>query len=405
MTTNTTDTTSLTAFDSETIQAAMLEILKSADVTEFKLSSNFTNDLKLEILAEEQGIDLGQIFCRQTGQPIAKLASETVAKLLDFHGVKMLSEIGQYFHLATSVHPLWKNLNPETLTRLQAVDPRAFFSYCINIFIRDHHMKFTQHGKKIFETIEIENCFFKSLIECYAQTATLPEIAIENANKILRTILNFNIHKTHFKYIAWHSLNADQLKTIEHVEPEQTYNPYPYSKPDVVAKYLGLNKKQPERDEIEYKNIKKFFNNPAMLKGLKELEIAHTNGIRTIVFPHEFASVKGINWITNYLGKMLQGLRALIEKNEYRSMNEARSSIFSYSTQFDPTTASINKAIYEFNRSGIKTLVQHKPADLQAKLDEIEKLRANDAKFILTSAPKTPSIVGASILARLKGNK
>ena len=220
------------------------------------VSLAITNDVILETIKEETAIDLHYIHCSKTGQPIAKLSDLEIDHMLAFYGVKSLNEIADKLELASAISRIWLQTNPENLDKLQAIDPRGFFCYCMNIILQGHHMRYI-NNKRQFPTIEAQTAFKNSLVKSWYQTELFTHSELEEVNKQLRVLIYLNLHKIPGTKLPWHNIRQQSDAKIK-----LAYNP------DISP-----------------------------------------------LFPHEFACASGLAWIAKYLPKLIQQAKAQLDYN------------------------------------------------------------------------------------------
>lgn len=172
--------------------------------------------IKLELIAHETGVDLSKIHCRKTGQPIATLNLTEIEHLLNFHSVKRLTEIADLMDYSGGVSRIWLHTNPENLNKLQSLDPRGFFCYCIGIALRNHHMHYVEDRKR-FKTVEGEKIFYNSLVKAWYLTANIPAKELEEANKVLRFFMLCDLHNKKYYRVPWQLMFSSLNNAYERV--------------------------------------------------------------------------------------------------------------------------------------------------------------------------------------------
>lgn len=192
-------------------QNAINELIARSQTAEFSPIADAQNTeqrtidagIKLEILKENTGVDITKIHCRKTGQPIATLNLTEIENILNFYTATRLEEVTHELDLALGISRIWVHTNPDKLTKLQSIDPRGFFCFCIGIAIRNHHMHYIAN-KKEFKTIEAERVFYNSLVKTWYATANIKTEELVEANKVLRMFMLLDLHNKQYYRVPWH---------------------------------------------------------------------------------------------------------------------------------------------------------------------------------------------------------
>lgn len=226
----------------------------------FDGSSHITlqNDVVLETIKEDTKVDLHYIHCSKTGQPVARLNDNEIQHLLSFYSVRELTEIADKLELASSISRVWLRTDPASLDKLEAVDPRGFFCYCVNIILQNHHLRYV-NNKRQFATIEAQTTFRNSLVRSWYQTEAFTAAELAEANKHLRVFIYLDLHRTHVVTLPW-----------QHI-----------------------------RDGVPKPN---------------EIRRAYDPNIAPLL-PHEFATHDGIAWLKKHLPRLIEQARRQLDYN------------------------------------------------------------------------------------------
>lgn len=172
--------------------------------------------IKLEILKENTGVDITKVHCRKTGQPIATLNLTEIEHILNFYTATRLEEVAHDLDLAHGISRIWLHTSPDKLSKLQTVDPRGFFCYCIGIALRNHHMHYIAN-KKEFKTIDGERTFYNSLVKAWYATADIEPEVLSEANKVLRMFMFLDLHNKQFYRVPWQLMFSTMNNKFERV--------------------------------------------------------------------------------------------------------------------------------------------------------------------------------------------
>lgn len=172
--------------------------------------------VKLEILKENTGVDITKIHCRKTGQPIATLNLSEIEHILNFYTVTRLEEVANDLDLAHGVSRIWLHTSPDKLSKLQTIDPKGFFTYCIGIALRNHHMHYVANRRE-FRSVEAERKFYNSLVKCWYQLQYIETEALNEANKVLRMFMFLDLHNKQFYRVPWHLMFSTMNNKYERV--------------------------------------------------------------------------------------------------------------------------------------------------------------------------------------------
>lgn len=284
-----------------------------------------STDLLTEIVKEDTEIDLRLAHCMKTGQPVSRLDEKQLEQLIKFHDAKTLKELAPLMDLATTYSPVWKSITPDNLTKLQEIDPKGFYCYCLGLITINHHMRYgaartindknKQETAKGWLSIDRQKQFHNSIVKAWYATSQLDEAEIKKANIHLRTFIMLDIHRSAFYTLPWHNAIEPKAKPpidrtigrIEHPKldtgenvPGNVYFAYPIKKiidgelhvttGKILPNYAGMM----VTTKVHKSGFKPDYSpNVSLFPDIDP------------VWPHELALPFGLNWINSHIGELL----------------------------------------------------------------------------------------------------
>jgi len=164
--------------------------------------SNAT-DLNLAVfasrLAEDFQLDITKIHCRKTGKIIGYRTQEEISLLSSLYEEEKLKGLSKHLNLCDSISPAYAHIQPETLNKLEDIDPVGLFVYYVNLLTRQFNECVTMKGNRVFISVERENQFKNSLVLGHASLLNVTNLEkIKECNNKLRWLLTLNLPKHKF---------------------------------------------------------------------------------------------------------------------------------------------------------------------------------------------------------------
>lgn len=231
--------------------------------------------IRLHELEQNTGLDLTRIHCSKTGQPVGTCTEQDIRNVLAYHNTDKLETIAHELDLATSISRIWLHTGPENLTRLQEIDPRGFFCYCLSVALQNQYMEYTKQGSKKFKTAIHQREFRNSVVKAWYMTAKIDAAELAEANKSLRLFMYLNLHNRNYFRVPWHLMRLNVTLTA--------YKEY-------MARWVN---NKPQQTNAHLVDLDQF---PMM--------------------PHEFATPWGIVWINKVLEKHIKNIKRQMDYND-----------------------------------------------------------------------------------------
>lgn len=180
---------------------------------------------------------LETIHCRKTGQPIGTRSPEDMALFTALHGINTRQEALSRIELATQTSMAWLQTDTAMLDKLQQIDPRGFFCYCINICLIHRHQQTMPGNKRAFMYgMDGQRAFGNSLVQAYYQTSTFTPHELAEYGHLFRQFLFLDLHKSRRYKLPFRHLRVDdswkEFYPANTVETEST--PIPILPHEVV---------------------------------------------------------------------------------------------------------------------------------------------------------------------------
>lgn len=83
---------------------------------------------------DEYALDIRQVYCNKTGQPIAYRMEQDVQALLQLHGDAGAASLANLIDLTNGCAASWIRTDSETLEKLQKIDPYGYFMYACGLY-------------------------------------------------------------------------------------------------------------------------------------------------------------------------------------------------------------------------------------------------------------------------------
>ena len=178
---------------------------------------------------------LETIHCRKTGQPIGTRNAADMGLFMQLHGVATRQDALSKIELATQTSLAWLQTDTAHLDKLQQIDPRGFFCYCINIcLIHRHHQIMAGNKRAFLYGMDGQRAFGNSLVQAYYQSESIPEHEVREYAHLFRQFLFLNLHKSTRYKLPFSSLRVDD--SWKQFYPTELETPAPILPHEVCTK-------------------------------------------------------------------------------------------------------------------------------------------------------------------------
>lgn len=265
---------------------------------------------------------LRTIHCSKTGQPIGTRTEMEITNFLKLHGSDTLQTVYSLIDLATQPSLAWLYTDNAHLDKLQDIDPRGFFCFCIQTCLMNHHLQYTSKSKKGFRYgIEGQRAFRNSLVQAWYNTERIPLSDLMEINKELRYFLYLGFHQSAYYRLPWHNVRQDDSYQIYYTEVASVYAT---ENPNTVAEReaKGLSAKTATVDKLKIDGVDT--DDKARLLTVAKKEVSKRKDLDTYpLLPHEMTNDAAIEWLRNQLKHHVREIsrKARLDASYYSALN------------------------------------------------------------------------------------